>query len=175
MRKSILRIFIALACVPICGRTMAGNLSVETKQNDLGMVESTVVVPGDGMLKETRFTFNGVIQNFLLNNKYTQLVTNADESIIGVNVRQATKQNAVYFILRDRQKGTQLLTSVNEKVKALFRANDPTINVNYVVVSSITARICKMWTDTYDPHIPSARDIVVHLDLDGTIKLVHAQ
>ena len=175
MQKSIVGISIALAYVTICGRTIASDVSVETSLNDLHMVESTVIVPGDAVVKETRFTFRGVIQNFLLNSKYTQLVTNEDESIIGVNVRQATKQNAVYFILRDKQKGMQLLTSVNEKVKALFGANDPTINVNYVFVSSITGRLCKMWTDTYDPHIPSARDFVVHLDVDGTIKLLHAQ
>jgi hypothetical protein len=175
MTTSILRISIALACVTICGRTIASNVSVETRLNDLGMVESTVIVPGDAMLKETRFTFAGVIQNFSRDAKEnTGLVTNADESIIGVNVKQATKQNAVYFILRDKQKGTQLLTSVNEKViKALFRANDPTINLNYVSVLSITGRICRMETTIYDPHNPSARLFVVHLDADGTIKLLH--
>ena len=60
--------------------------------------------------KESRFTFAGVIQNFSVDAKEnTELVTNADQSIIGVNVKQATKQNTVYFILRDKQKGTQLL------------------------------------------------------------------
>jgi hypothetical protein len=169
MKKSILRISIALACLTICAHIMASDISVERSFNEEGMVESTVIVPGDAMLKETRFTFKAVIEN-------RQLVTNADESIIGVNVRQATKQNAVYFILRDRQKGTQLLTSVNEKViKALFRVNDPTINLNYVSVLSITGRICRMETTIYDPHNPSARLFVVHLDVDGTIKLLHAQ
>jgi hypothetical protein len=140
------------------------------------MVESTVIVPGHALVKETRFRFKGVIQNFLLNTKDTQFVTNDDESIIGVNVRQATKQNAVYFILRDKQKGTQLLTSVNEKViKALFVANDPTINTNCVYVLSIRGRICKMGTDTYDPHVPSAREFVVHLNVDGAIKLLNAR
>jgi hypothetical protein len=175
MTTSILRISIALACVTICGRTIASNVSVETRLNDLGMVESTVIVPGDAMLKETRFTFAGVIQNFSRDAKEnTGLVTNADESIIGVNVKQATKQNAAYFILRDKQKGTQLLTNVNEKVKALFRATDPTINVNFVYVSSITGRICRMGTIRY-AHIPSPREFVVHLELDGAIKLLHAR
>jgi hypothetical protein len=165
----MVRISIALACVTICGHTIASDVSVERSLNEEGMVDSTVIVAGDAALKETRFTFTGVIEN-------TQLVTNADESIIGVNVRQATKQNAVYFILRDKQKGTQLLTSLNEKViKALFRANDPTINVNFVYVLSITGRICRMGTTTYASHIPSGRVFVVHLDVDGTIKRLHAQ
>ena len=174
MKKSIVGISIALAYVTICGRTIASDVSVETSLNELGMVESTVIVPGDAVVKETRFTFKGVIERFFTKDN-TQLVTNDDESIIGVNVKQATKQNALYFILRDKQKGTQLLTSVNEKlIRALFGANDPTINVNCVYVLSITGRICKMGTITY-AHIPSAREFVVHLDVDGTIKLLNAQ
>jgi hypothetical protein len=169
MKRSIVGIAIAIACVIVCGHTIAGDVSVERSLNEEGMVDSTVVVPGDAPLKETRFTFTGVIED-------TQLVTNTDKSIIGVNVKQATKQRAVYFILTDKQKGTQLLTSVNEKViKALFRANDPTINANFVYVLSITGRICRMGTTSYASHIPSVREFVVYLNVDGAMRLLQAQ
>jgi hypothetical protein len=82
----------------------AGELGIKTQTNEEGMIDSIVIVPGTKALQDVRLKFRGVIQNFDPRREHLkEFVTNEDQTIIGPNVKQATKQNDVYLLLRNSE------------------------------------------------------------------------
>jgi hypothetical protein len=151
----------------------AGGLEIATQTNGEGMIDSIVTVPGTKALKEIRLRFRGVMQNFnpeVEDSK--EFVANEEETIVGLNVKQATKQNDVYLLLRDSEGDFKVITNVNEKVAKLLSDKDLHINNSFIFVLSIKGNICKMGTSDYQPNNPSVESFSVSIDVDGRLRLV---
>ena len=151
----------------------AGGLEIGTQTNGEGMIESIVTVPGTKALKEIRLRFRGVMQNFNPEVEHSKdFVANEEETIVGLNVKQATKQNDVYLLLRDSEGDFKIITNVNEKVAKLLSNKDLHINISFIFVLSIKGNICKMGTNDFQPNNRSVEPFSISVDVDGRLRLV---
>jgi hypothetical protein len=151
----------------------ASGLEIATETNEEGMVDSIVTIHGTKVLKDVRLRFRGVIQNFGPEVEHSkEFTTNEDETIIGLNVKQATKQNDVYLLLRDPQGDLQIITNVNAKVVKLFPDKDPSIDIRFIYVESIKGNICKMGTAVYRANNPSVKSFSISVEANGRLSLV---